>query len=242
LQLGWQHVTIPAHEILDAHHLTRALSDLSRFTPGVVVLDNVEQIFKRIDSNDVFDILDFAAERLDGMFWVATSRKPEEVPKNQLVRPGRFEELVRLSAPGNEVKKKYYELYLEPFMVAANGGQADLFTAAKQEHLAALEQNENLTYSHLQEMRLLVAKVLMDGGPDRLVSEFQMFCQEQLIAGDRWGGPSSQTNELEERIKLSDPRLLLSALHVTDAFKKIVEATISSASEALAAAQAEQQG
>ena len=63
--------------------------------------------------------------------------------------------------------------------------------------------------------------------------------QEQVISGDRWGGPSSRATELEERIKLSDPRLLLSALHVTDAFKKIVEATVTNASEAMATAQGE---
>ena len=239
LLLGWQHITIPAYEILDTNHLTRALFECARHSPSVVVLDNIDQILTRIDETAFFDIFDNVSERSDGIFWIVTSRKPEHVPKNQLVRPGRFEEPLRLTPPSGEVKKKYYETYLEPFMVAALGGEPEALGHAKLEHIALLESNPDLSFAHLQEMRLLIAKVIMDGDPEKLVPEFQMFCQEQVISGDRWGSPSSQSNELADRVRLSDPRLLLSALHITDAFKKIVEATISNAGEALKAAQSE---
>ncbi|MBI3555901.1 MAG: ATP-binding protein [Deltaproteobacteria bacterium] len=237
LLLGWQHITIPAHEVLDTPQLTRALFECARHSPSVVVLDNIDQFLTRIDETDFFDIFDLVSERSDGIFWVVTSRKPELVPKNQLVRPGRFEEAVRLTPPSADVKKKYYENHLEPFMVAALGGQPETLGASKLEHIALLESNPDLSYAHLQEMRLLIAKVIMDGDPEKLVPEFQMFCQEQVIAGDRWGSPSSQSHELEDRVRLSDPRLLMSALHITDAFKKIVEATISNATDAIKGAQ-----
>ncbi len=239
LLLGWQHITIPAHEIMDANHLTRALIECARHSSSVIVLDNIDQILTRIDETVFFDIFDLVSERADGIVWIVTSRKPETIPKNQLVRPGRFEEALRLTPPNADVKKKYYETYLEPFMVAALGGQPEALGQAKLEHIALLESNPDLSYAHLQEMRLLIAKVIMDGDPERLVPEFQLFCQEQVIAGDRWGSPSSQSNELADRIKLSDPRLLMSALHITDAFKKIVEATISNATDAIKAAQSE---
>lgn len=239
LQLGWQHLTIAAHEIADSNNLMRALFAAVAHAPGVVVLENLDMLLRRVEPDVFVDLLDYANERADGVFWMATTRRAEEVPKNSLLRPGRFEESLRFTPPSAETKRKYYETHLEPFMVAALGGQAELLTAMKQEHLTLLEQNEQLTYSHLQEMRLLIAKVIMDGNPDRLVSEFQSFCQEQLIAGDRWGGPSVALTELGERIKQIDPRLLVSALHVTDAFKKIVETTISNATEALMEAKAE---
>jgi len=115
---------------------------------------------------------------------------------------------------------KFYETYIEPFM-------GDL-GPAKPEHLALLEQNFQLTYAHLQEMRLLVTKVLMDGEPDKLIQEFQVFCAEQTIGGDRWGGKAATAAEIADRVKLADPRMLLSALQVTDAFKRVVELTVSS--------------
>jgi SpoVK/Ycf46/Vps4 family AAA+-type ATPase len=231
LLLGWQHVTIPAYEILDTFHLTRALFE-SAAPSTVVVIDNIDQIFKRIDISDFFDIFDQVAEKCDGVLWAVTSRNPEDVPKMQVVRPGRFEESMRLTHPSAEVKKKFYETYLEPFM-------QDTLGPAKAEHLALLEQATTLTYAHLEEMRQLIAKVIMEAEPDRLVSEFQTFVQEQMIAGDRWGGDSTRTQELEERVKLSDPRLLISALQVTDAFKRVVEATVGEMAEAIAAGAAE---
>lgn len=246
LLLGWQHVIVPEHEILDAHHLMRALGEARGYSPGVIVIDNIDRIFKRIDPRVFFDAFDFVAERSDGVFWIATSSRSEEVPKDQLLRPGRFEETVRLPLPSSEIKRKYYEAYLEPFMVAALGDQAEMLVSAKNEHLGMLEANPDLTFAHLQEMRLLIAKVIMGGTAqggafDQLIPEFQMFCQEQVIAGDRSGGRSAQNVELEERVRLADPRLLLSALHVLDAFKKIVEASVSTASDALVAANHSQQ-
>lgn len=242
LLLGWPHITIASHEILDAHHLIRALAETTRGRPCVVVLDNIDQLLQRIDEGDFFDAFDFASERADGVFWFVTSRKPEQLPKNQLVRPGRFEELLRMAPPAADVKRKYYENYLEPFMNSALGGTPEALEPAKAEHLALLDENENLSFAHLQEMRLLIAKVLMDGTPDKLVGDFQMFCQEQVISGDRSGSASSQTKELEERVRLSDPRLLMSSLLVVDAFKKIVEATLANASEALTAAKQDGDG
>lgn len=233
LLLGWQHITVPAHELIDTHHLTRALFECTGHGPAVIVLENIDALLRRMDASTFFDLFDAASERASGVFWIVTSRRPEEVPKNQFVRPGRFEEILRFAPPAAEVKRKYYETYLAPFLSEGEGSEVNL---SKDEHLALLDSNENLTFSHLQEMRLLVAKVLMDGEPDKLANELRYFCQEQAIAGDRVGGASPSAMELEERVKLTDPRLLTSALQVTDAFKRVVEATIANAAEALAAA------
>jgi SpoVK/Ycf46/Vps4 family AAA+-type ATPase len=230
LQLGWQHITIPSHEILDSHLLMRALAQVSTRTPAVVVLENINEVFRHVDPAVFFDIFDQVSERTTGIFWVATTRKPEDVPKEQLVRPGRFEEVLRNTPPTFEVKKLYYETYIEPFLTDIG--------PAKAEHLALLESNEHLTFAHLHEMRHLIVKVLMDGSDDpevtpigKLIHELELYCQEQVIASDRAGGRTQDATALEERIKFSDPRMLLSALQVTDAFKRVIEMTVSATSD-----------
>jgi hypothetical protein len=156
-----------------------------------VVLENIDEVFKRVDARDFFDLFDLVAERSDGVFWVATTRHAEDVPKSQLLRPGRFEERLWLSPPSSEVKKVYYETYLAPLM---NAGEA------KADHLELLAANPDLTYAQLQEMRLLIAKVIMDGDPEKLMPEFRSFCQEQVIGSDRSGGQTAQADQIEARV------------------------------------------
>lgn len=232
LQLGFKHITIAAQEILDSSLLTRALLSLKTQTPAVVVIENLDQILKRVDAQAFLDLFDYVSERLEGVFWIATTRNAEDVPKNQIVRPGRFEESLRLGSPPNDVRKRFYETYLEPFM-------GDGLESTKSEHIALLESIPELSFAQLQEMRLLVAKVLMDGVPESLSSAFRVFAEEQAIAGDRSGGVAAALQDVGERMRLTDPRLLMSALHITDAFKIIVEATVGNASEALLSAQSE---
>lgn len=236
LLLGWQHVTIPASEVLDAHSLNRALHDVLTQPLSVVVIENIDEILSRIDVAVFLDAFDNVSDRAEGVFWVATTRNPEVVPKSQLVRPGRFDDSIRVVNPSAEVKAKFYEAHIEPIL---KGVGADV-QSFRLEHLAILEANAAISYAHLNEMRVLAARVLMDGDPSRLGPELQTFCQEQLIGADRSGGRSAQAAELDERVKLVDPRHLLSALQVTDAFKRIVELTVSQASEALTAATVEQ--
>lgn len=236
LLLGWQHITIASSEIHDTHALTRALHDVLNQPLSVVVLENVDEVLSRIDVAAFLDVFDNVSDRAEGVFWVATTRNPEIVPKSQLVRPGRFDDSIRVANPSSEVKAKFYEAHIEPIL---RGVGVDI-GAFKADHLAILEANAAISYAHLNEMRVLTARVLMDGDPSRLGPELQTFCQEQLIGSDRSGGRSAQATELDERVKLVDPRHLLSALQVTDAFKRIVELTVTSATDALTAATVEQ--
>lgn len=232
LLLGWQHVTIPASEILDAHALTRALHEVAAHPLSVVVLDHIDVILKRVDVSDFLTVFDEISERAEGFYWIATTRTPENVPKSQLVRPGRFDDSLRVTQPTADVKTRFYEAYIAPFLKSVGVDVENV----KADHLAALDSNPSLSYAHLQEIRVLMTKVLMDGDPAALSEAIQTYCQEQLIGGNRWGGQTAATEELAERARLVDPRHLLSALQVTDAFKRIIELSVSSASEALTAA------
>ena len=237
LLLGWRHITILGAEILDVHHLTRALNESSATSHAVIVIENIDQILQRIDPSVFLDIFDDVSNRREGIFWVATTRRPEDVPKIQLVRPGRFDDSLRVAYPNAETKRKYYETYIEPIMTDLGIDPA----LAKQEHLSVLETNDQLSFAHLEEMRSLLVRVLMDGDSAKVSQELSTYCQEQVIGFNRWGGRTDQALELEERVRHTDPRHLLSALEVTDAFKRVIELTVGSAAEALIAAE-EQKG
>lgn len=230
LLTGWRHVTITAAEMLDAHHLVRALHE-SAAAQTVAVIENLDELLRKIDPGFFFDAFDAVSNRVDGVFWAATTRHPEDLPKNQLVRPGRFDDSLRVSWPNAEEKRAYYEAYVGPFL----SGLGEDSEALKQELLSLLESNENLSFAHLQELRTLMVRVLMDGDSARLGGELQSFCREQVISANRWGGKRAVIDELEERVRLVDPRHLLSALQVTDAFKRIVELTVGTAAEAFQA-------
>ena len=73
--LDWPHLTIPAHEILDAHLFERALWEVTARPAHVVVLENVDIMIKRMETEDFFTLLDHAMERAEGSFWIATDRK-----------------------------------------------------------------------------------------------------------------------------------------------------------------------
>lgn len=237
LLLGWRHVTISGAEILDVHHLVRALHESAAINQAVIVIENIDQILRRIDTGVFLDIFDDVSNRSEGLFWMATTRRPEDVSKIQLVRPGRFDDSLRIANPDAETKRKYYATYIEPIMTTL-GIDAAL---SKQENLPLLEANDQLSFAHLEEMRCLLVRVLMDGDSAKVGQELSTYCQEQVIGFNRWGGRTEQALELEERVRHTDPRHLLSALEVTDAFKRVIELTVGSAAEALIAAE-EQKG
>jgi hypothetical protein len=83
-------------KFLDSHHLERALGDAVAGKERVLVLEDVDQMVKVMEPHVFFKLMDLAMERSDGFFWIANSRHPEEAPKTQLLRPGRFDEAVRL--------------------------------------------------------------------------------------------------------------------------------------------------
>ena len=104
--LDWHHLTIPAHEILDSHLFERALSDAVSQSQRVIVLEDVDLMIRTMEPEVFFTLLDHAMERAEGTFWIANSRHPEETPKIQLLRPGRFDEAVRLEPPNLELRRE----------------------------------------------------------------------------------------------------------------------------------------
>jgi SpoVK/Ycf46/Vps4 family AAA+-type ATPase len=221
--LNWEHLTIPAHEILDSHLFERALAEAISRDKRVIVLEDVDQIVKHMEPEVFFTLLDHALERADGTFWVANSRHPEDTPKTQLIRPGRFDESIRLELPNPALRR---EILMNDFVVP-------FFSTLSEDDeklLAELvEQTEGLSFSHFEEMRQIVANLKLEKREAEFWQIVRVYIQDQIIAGDRWGGLSDSTHQLEERIRHVDSRVLQAALDMSDVFRGLMEKVLGDA-------------
>ena len=214
--LRWNHLTIPAHEILDSHLFERALAEAVATPRQVILLEDVDKMARSMEPEVFFTLLDHAMERASGSFWIATSRRPEDAPKTQLLRPGRFDEAIRLEAP--------------PFLLRQELMKQLLHIQEPETLREVAQMTEGLTYSHFEEMRQLLARMTLEKkDPAEFWSILKSYVEDQLIAGDRWGGLSDSTTELEERVQQIDARVLSAALDMTDVFRRLIEKVIGDA-------------
>lgn len=220
--LNWTHYTIPDHEILDSHLFEKALHDAITEKERVIVLENVDQILSRMEPEVFFTLLDHAIERAEGTLWIATTRHAETVPKTQLIRPGRFDESIRFESPSKELR---IQLLIQVF---------DWEKVPQEEHSLSqwIEMTQGLSFSHFEEMRQIVARAQARKlEPEAILFEMKSYVEDQVIAGDRLGGLSDQTELLMDRVQQVDPRVLTAALNMTDVFKALIEKTIGDAAE-----------
>jgi SpoVK/Ycf46/Vps4 family AAA+-type ATPase len=218
--LNWDHLTVPAHEILDSHLFERALAEAIAGSGRVIVLEDVDQIVRRMEP--------------DGTFWVATSRHPEDTPKTQLLRPGRFDESIRMDLPAPQLRK---EILMNDFVVPF----FPTLSEDEEKLLAELvEQTDGLSYSHFEEMRQIAARLKLEKREGEFWQIVRGYIQDQIIAGDRWGGLSDQTTELNERVRHVDSRVLQAALDMSDVFRTLMEKVIGDAAEKTRQTQAEE--
>ena len=225
--LGWDHFTIPAHQILDSHLLERAFSDALSKKHRVIVLEDIDLMTRVMEPEVFFTLLDHAMERAEGTFWIANSRHAEQAPKTQLLRPGRFDEAIRLDPPQGDIRKSLIRQIL--------GSELEevLF-----DELVGL--TEGLTYSHFEEFRQIIARLKLENAEaETYFPSLKSYIEDQSIAGDRWGGISDSTEELNTRVKQVDPRVLMAALDMTDVFRKLIEKVIADAAEDAKTQQAE---
>ncbi len=216
-QMGWTHISIPGHEILDSHLLEQALAECTQERPVVLVLEDVDDMLRKMDPYAFFQILDNWMIQSDGVFWVSTTRRPEMVPKAQLVRPGRFDEWMKLSEPTLEIRRRVLE---ELMPEEVDRGFV---------HECAIQMS-GLTYSHLEELRHLLVRLRIESkDSSAIAAAVTDYLDTQLIAKDRWGGLNDASAEVEERVKHVDSRILLSALDLTDVFKRLMEKVITDA-------------
>ncbi len=216
LKMSWNHVTVPSHEILNAHLLERALNEASRVPYHVIVLEDIDLILKRMDQADFFDIFDQAVERADGILWIATTRSPEAAPKTQLCRPGRFDLSFRFDAPSASLQQELLKTLI---------GEARPDWA---------ERMGNLNYAHFQELKILTARLKSQdpSQPQSIEDEVSAYIDEQMISFDRLGGQSSERMMIETRALSVDARVLTAALDVCDVFNRLIEKTVGDATEA----------
>lgn len=225
--LAWEHFTIPAHEILDSHLLERALSEAITASKRVIVLEDVDQIVSRMEPEVFFTLLDHAMERAEGSFWVATTRHPENSPKTQLIRPGRFDESLRLDLPNAALRREILrDDLVVPFFATLPGG------GDEEAHLADLvSRTDGLSFSHFEELRCLAARLKIEKRDAEVWSSVRDYIEDQIIAGDRSGGLSDSTTQLRDRIEQVDARVLQAALDMTDVFRGLMEKVIGDAAE-----------
>ena len=92
------------------------------------------------------------------------------------------------------------------------------------------EQTEGLTFSHFEELRQMIARMRLEElTTDEVSLAIRSYINDQIIAGDRWGGVSDTTQELQERVRQIDARLLMAALDMTDVFRRLIEKVIGDA-------------
>ena len=94
------------------------------------------------------------------------------------------------------------------------------------------QETVGLTFSHFEELRQIIAKLRLEKqGASEILLAVKAYIDDQIIAGDRWGGVSDMTQDLQERVKQIDARLLMAALDMTDVFKRLIEKVIGDAAE-----------
>jgi cell division protease FtsH len=217
-KLGWHHFTIPAHEILDSHFFERALAEVVKGSERVIVLEDVDLMIRTMEPHVFFSLLDHAMETAEGFFWIANSRHAEETPKTQLLRPGRFDEAIRLESPNSSLRAQLIrELLLKD-------GVDELEENTLSEWV---ENTQGLSFSHFEELRQIkVRMILEDQDRSETNAILNSYIQDQVIAGDRWGGLSDSTEDLKERVRHIDPRVLMAALDMSDVFRRLIEKVI----------------
>lgn len=242
--LSWEHFVVPAHEILDSHLFERALGEAVSAPARVIVLDDVDVVIKRMETEDFFTLLDHAMDRADGTFWIAASRHPEDTPKTQLIRPGRFEDAIRLERPSPNLRRDLLQELAgtavppgPPAPPQAEEGELPPLTPLDE----MVENTEGLTFAHFEEIRMILARLQAEGRSGESWAELENYVRDQFIAGDRWGGLSDLTEKLNQRVVAMDPRVLMAALDMTDVFRALMEKVIGDAAQA-AQEQAQQGG
>jgi SpoVK/Ycf46/Vps4 family AAA+-type ATPase len=169
-----------------------------------------------MEPQDFFSILDHAWSRSQATLWIATTRHPDLVPKTQAVRPGRFEQLFRFDGPNLEVR--------EQLLRNLPLGISDEYTFRE-----LLEMTETLNFAHFEEMRQICATLLLEQREMEMISTMRSYLQDQILTSDRTGGLSDLTTDTLQRTTEVDPRLLKSALSLTDIFTTLMNKTLSDA-------------
>jgi hypothetical protein len=222
--LDWEHFTIPAHEILDSHLLEMALSEGISQSRRVIVLEDVDRMIQVMEPEVFFELLDHSMERGEGTVWIATSRHAENTPKTQLIRPGRFDELVRFELPQFDLRKELLLKLRESGEPGVDKNESVLSEFA--------EMTEGLTFAHFEELRRVLARSqIEDPSTVDYWAIVRAYIEDQMIAGDRLGGLSDSTLELQERVRQIDSRVLMAALDMTDVFRRLIEKVIGDASQ-----------
>jgi SpoVK/Ycf46/Vps4 family AAA+-type ATPase len=188
-----------------------------------VVLEDVDRMISRMETQEFFELLDHAMERVDGIFWIATTSRPEASPKTQLVRPGRFDESLRMDLPGTGLRQEILmNEFVVPFFPTLSDDEEKLL-------LELVEVTQGLSYAHFAEMRQIAARLKLDGRENELWAELRAYIQDQVIASDRSGGLSDATVHLRVRAEEVDSRLLTAALDMTDVLRALMDKTVADA-------------
>ncbi|MCC7442903.1 MAG: AAA family ATPase [Bdellovibrionales bacterium] len=233
-KLGWPHLTIPAHQILDAHFFQRAMADAAEESGRVIALENIDQMYERMEPEEFFSIFDFAIERAEGFVWIGTTRHAARLPKSQFVRPGRLERMVRFDQPDAPLRRALWIELLVPHFSSIDPGQEGQAQGSELDEATLTElvaRSEGLVHAHFEELRRISARLRTEGRQMELLGEAESFMNDQILTPDRTGGISDSTRLLTERLEQSDARTLMAAMDMADVLKRIMKKVVADAFE-----------
>lgn len=91
-----------------------ALSTFRQAEPGrhlVCIFEDIDAIIKKWGEDEILSILD-GSNMVDGVLNIATTNYPELLDKRIVSRPRRFDRVMKILAPSDEVRKEYLKIKL----------------------------------------------------------------------------------------------------------------------------------
>ncbi len=134
----------------DTHSFSEGISILRQIhplKPVVTIMEDIESITHR-EGSSLLNVLDGATNYLDNIVFVATSNYPERLEERIKDRPSRFDRVIEVGLPTDEMKK----IYLTHLFKNAKIPVAKANASIKK----WIPDTEGLTFPHLQELFLSV--------------------------------------------------------------------------------------
>lgn len=126
----------------------------------VVVLEDLDEIYG-YDEQECLQMLDGIGNDRPGLLFLATTNFLSEIP-SRIYRPSRFDLLIEVGAPNEEVRKQYVRSLCERFEVDY---RSDI-----------VEASDGLSFAHLKE--ILVSCLLYDRSVDQMVERMKRHAEQ----------------------------------------------------------------
>jgi hypothetical protein len=121
--------------------------------------------------------------------------------------------------PDQNTKQRFYDQVVSPLLEEAGIELVEDERRVMEENVIS---NGRVSFSHLHELELLSRRLAVTK-PQSGAQNLLGFVRDLPVILDRFGQFAPQRQALLDRAQQSDPRMLLSALEIADAFKRVSE-------------------